>query len=134
MTRFAAPLAAGILLWTTAMTATAQDTPSTVQPEAMMPPAPAADASTAPVEVVPAPSPEAVQVQANPRGSMEPAVDRPNPETAATPVPPALPEDPGYRAGPYKGALTAPPPEAFNKTYPRCSKTRTDSCVNPSGV
>ena len=29
------------------------------------------------------------------------------------------------------GNLTAPPPQAFNKTYPVCTRTLQDSCQNP---
>jgi hypothetical protein len=45
-----------------------------------------------------------------------------------------MPADPGYRAGPYKGALTPPPAGAFNKVYPVCSRTIRDSCINPGAV
>jgi len=75
----------------------------------------------------------AVQVQANPVGQGSPVVTEPNPQVANDPVPPALPADPAYRAGPYKGALTAPPPEAMNKVYPVCTRTLRDSCRNPGG-
>jgi hypothetical protein len=44
-----------------------------------------------------------------------------------------MPADPGYQAGPYKGAMTAPPAEAANKTYPVCSRTVQDGCRNPGG-
>ncbi|HKX79611.1 MAG TPA: hypothetical protein VJM34_13920 [Novosphingobium sp.] len=73
------------------------------------------------------------QLQANPPSSEPASPTPPNPATANSPVPPAQPNDPTYHAGPYKGALTAPPPEAANKTYPVCSKTVTDSCRNPGG-
>jgi len=73
-------------------------------------------------------------VQANPVGSDLPPSDTPpNPSSASMPVPPAMPADPGYQAGPYKGAMTAPPPEAFNKTYPVCTRKLQDSCRNPGG-
>ena len=75
-----------------------------------------------------------VMVQANPRGSEAPSVVVPNPQSADTPVAPALPADPAYQGGPYKGALTPPPPQAFNKVYPVCSKTVRDSCVNRNGI
>lgn len=58
----------------------------------------------------------------------------PNPRTANDPVPPAMPADPTYRGPPYKGALTAPPPEAFNKTYPVCGGAIQDSCINPGAA
>lgn len=72
------------------------------------------------------------QVQANPIGEGVPSDTPPNPETAATAVPPAMPADPGYQAGPYKGALTEAPAQAMNKVYPLCSRTVMDSCINPS--
>lgn len=73
-------------------------------------------------------------VQANPVGSSEaPAVTPPNPPMADSPVPPARPADPGYQAGPYKGALTPAPAEAMNKTYPVCTRKLQDSCRNPGG-
>ena len=76
---------------------------------------------------------EVIQTQANPRGSDGPAtVTPPDPATANSPMAPAMPADPSYHAGPYVGALTPPPPEAFNKTYPLCSRTIRDSCMNPS--
>lgn len=78
-----------------------------------------------------APPPE--QVQANPLGSGTPSATPPNPATAGTPVPPAMPDDPNYNAGPYKGAMTAPPEEAMNKTYPVCTRKIQDSCRNPGG-
>ena len=55
------------------------------------------------------------------------------PATAAQPVPPAMRADPSYQAGPYKGALTAPPAEALNKVYPVCTSKIQDSCRNPGG-
>lgn len=73
-------------------------------------------------------------VSANPVGSADmPSDTAPNPETAATPVPPAMPADSSYQATPYKGALTAPPAEAMNKVYPLCTKTVRDSCRNRGG-
>lgn len=39
----------------------------------------------------------------------------------------------GSESSSYKGALTQPPADAMNKTYPVCSKTRQDSCRNPGG-
>ncbi len=74
-----------------------------------------------------------VQTQANPPGEGMPTATPPNPTTASEPVAPAQPADPNYNAGPYKGAATAPPPEAANKTYPVCSRTVTDSCRNRGG-
>lgn len=73
-------------------------------------------------------------VQANPVGSNEPAsATPPDPMAANDPVPPATPADTSYSAGPYKGALTAPPTEAMNKTYPVCTKKLQDSCRNRGG-
>ncbi|MFT4028048.1 MAG: hypothetical protein QM676_14815 [Novosphingobium sp.] len=71
-----------------------------------------------------------VQTQANPPGEGTPTATPPNPSTASEPVAPAQPADPSYQAGPYKGALTAPPAEAMGKAYPLCSKTVTDACQN----
>ncbi len=75
--------------------------------------------------------PPVVQVQANPPGFEPASPVPPNPATASEPVPPAMPADPGYAAGPYKGALSPPPPEAMNKVYPVCTRTLRDSCRNP---
>jgi hypothetical protein len=94
---------------------------------------PSADAAAAPPmdsDVASAPA----QIQANPRGT-GPATDTPpDPATADTPVAPAMPADPSYKAGPYKGALTAPPADAMNKTYPDCTRKIQDSCRNPGGI
>lgn len=93
------------------------------------PPAPAADAAASTGMA----QPPAQQVQANPP-SMDPASPTPpNPQSAAEPVPPAQPADPSYQGGAYKGAMTAPPAEAMNKTYPVCTRTLQDSCRNPGG-
>jgi hypothetical protein len=91
---------------------------------------------TVSIAAVPVPAlaqeqPPVIQTQANPPGAGAPAETPPNPTTAETPVPPALPADPGYKAGPYKGALTAVPAEALGKTYPLCTSRLQDSCVNP---
>ncbi len=73
-------------------------------------------------------------VQANPVGSTEmPSATPPNPASASMPVPPAMPADASYQAGPYKGALTPPPREAMNKVYPVCTKILRDSCRNRDG-
>lgn len=90
-----------------------------------------------PVLAQPAEAPPAapvVQTQANPQGPGTPTTENPNPATAAEPVAPAYPADAGYKAGPYKGALTPPPTEAMGKAYPLCSKTVQDSCRNRGGV
>jgi hypothetical protein len=63
-----------------------------------------------------------------------PSVTAPDPVTASSPVPPAAPADPSYKAGPYKGALTAPPASAMQKKYPVCTRKIQDSCRNPGGV
>lgn len=76
--------------------------------------------------------PPVIQTQANPPGAGIPSETPPNPPTAGTPVPPAMPADPGYQAGPYKGALTPAPAEAMGKSYPLCTRQLQDSCVNPS--
>lgn len=76
-------------------------------------------------------APNVVQTQANPPGPGPASPVPPNPETASAPVPPAMPADPGYMAGPYKGALTPPPAAAMSKTYPLCTRDVQDSCVNP---
>ncbi len=70
--------------------------------------------------------------QANPPGMGMPTTGVPNPTAAAQPVPPAMPADSGYQGGPYKGALTPAPADAMAKTYPVCSATIQDSCVNRS--
>ena len=72
-----------------------------------------------------------VQTQANPPGVGMPSATPPNPATATTPVPPAMPADSSYQAGPYKGALTSAPAEAMGKAYPLCTSRLQDSCVNP---
>ena len=72
-----------------------------------------------------------IQTQANPPGVGIPSETPPNPPTADTPVPPAMPADSSYRAGPYKGALTPAPTEAMGKAYPPCTSTLQDSCINP---
>lgn len=74
------------------------------------------------------------QTQANPQGPGTPTSGVPAPQAAEQAVPPAMPADPGYAGGPYKGALTPPPASAMNKDYPVCSKTVQDSCRNPGGV
>lgn len=72
--------------------------------------------------------------QANPVGSNDrPSASPPNPDSANMPVPPAMPADATYHAGPYKGALSPPPPEAMHKVYPVCTKILRDSCRNRGG-
>ncbi|MFM5930225.1 MAG: hypothetical protein ACKOPQ_04895 [Novosphingobium sp.] len=71
--------------------------------------------------------------QANPPGEGVPTAGVPDPQAAAQSVPPAMPADPSYQGGPYKGALTPPPETAMNKTYPVCTRKLQDSCRNPGG-
>ncbi len=75
--------------------------------------------------------PAVVQVQANPPGMDMPTMTPPDPVTADSVVRPAMPADPTYNAGPYKGALTPPPVQAMNKDYPICTSRLQDSCINP---
>jgi hypothetical protein len=74
--------------------------------------------------------PPVIQVQANPPGLDVPTMTSPDPVTAQSSVRPAMPADSSYNAGPYKGALTAPPAQAMNKVYPLCTSRMQDSCVN----
>ncbi len=76
--------------------------------------------------------PSVVQTQANPPGAGMPTETPPNPPTAGAPVSPAMPADPAYNAGPYKGALTAVPSAAMGKAYPPCTRLLQDSCINRS--
>lgn len=73
------------------------------------------------------------QIQANPQGEGVPSATPPNPGSADSSVPPTMPADPSYNAGPYKGALSAPPTGAMNKDYPVCSRKVQDSCRNAGG-
>ncbi|MYL98265.1 hypothetical protein GR702_10860 [Novosphingobium sp. FGD1] len=72
--------------------------------------------------------------QANPPGQGVPTAGVPDPQTASQAARPAMPADENYQGGPYKGALTPPPATAMDKTYPKCSKTVTDGCVNRGGI
>lgn len=74
-----------------------------------------------------------VQKQANPPGGGTPTSGPTDPHTASEPVPPAMPADQSYHAGPYKGALTPPPATEINKTYPVCTRKIQDNCRNPGG-
>ena len=69
--------------------------------------------------------------QANPPGQGVPTTGVPNPQAANQAVQPAMPADPSYQGGPYKGAATPPPADAMNKEYPICGATVQDSCINP---
>ncbi len=91
-----------------------------------------AAASTLSAQAAAQEPPTVVQTQANPRGAGIPTQTPPNPATADTPVQPAMPDDPSYNAGPYKGALTPAPSEAMGKFYPLCTRQLQDSCINPS--
>lgn len=66
------------------------------------------------------------------RGS-EPQAQVDLPANANTPTAPAMPADPTYQGEPYVGALTAPPADAMNKTYPVCSAAVQDACRNTNG-
>jgi hypothetical protein len=57
----------------------------------------------------------------------------PDPQTANSPTPPAMPADPSYHGQPYVGALTAPPAAAMNKSYPVCKAGQHDECRNADG-
>lgn len=94
--------------------------------------APAATDQPAQADAAPDAAAPVQQAQANPTGEGAPSATPPNPQSAEAAVPPAMPSDPGYHAGPYKGAMTEPPAQAMNKEYPLCSRTVTDSCINPS--
>lgn len=75
-------------------------------------------------------TPATPMTQANPPGEGMPTTGVPNPSAAAQAVPPAMPADSGYQGGPYKGALTPAPADAMAKSYPVCSASVQDSCVN----
>ncbi|HEY6814575.1 MAG TPA: hypothetical protein VI168_03450 [Croceibacterium sp.] len=54
---------------------------------------------------------------------------RPGPQT--TTAIPAAPGRPETVVTNNPGNLTAPPPQAMNKTYPVCTRTLQDNCQNP---
>lgn len=85
--------------------------------------------ASAQVEPAMPPPDDVIIKQANPVGEGVPTTTPPNPQTASEPVQPTMPADASYHAGPYKGALSPPPAEAMHKTYPMCSRTITDSCM-----
>ncbi|MGX7895634.1 hypothetical protein [Tsuneonella sp. HG222] len=68
--------------------------------------------------------------QANPPGTGVPTTGVPAPQSASQDVRPAMPADPAYQGGPYKGALTPPPATAMNKDYPVCTAKMQDNCQN----
>jgi len=104
---------------------------SAAPPSATTAAPPDAAAAPPPGESDAAAAPE--QIQANPTGSTEAVDPSPDPATAGSSVAPSMPADPSYNAGPYKGALSAPPADAMNKTYPVCSRTLQDNCRNRNG-
>jgi hypothetical protein len=55
---------------------------------------------------------------------------QPAPQTT-TVVPAPTPDQPATVVTDNPGNLTAPPPQAFNKTYPLCTRTLQDNCQNP---
>ncbi len=67
------------------------------------------------------------------RGAEPQAQVAPDPQTADAPTAPAMPADPNYHGQPYTGALTPPPADAMNKSYPVCSTAVQDSCRNRNG-
>ena len=69
--------------------------------------------------------------QANPPGKGVPTTGVPAPQNASQAARPAMPADPSYQGGPYKGALTPPPASAMNKEYPVCTAKMQDNCQNP---
>ena len=52
----------------------------------------------------------------------------PPPSTHVVPAP--APGQPATVINNHPGNLTAPPPQAYNKTYPVCSRTVQDGCQN----
>lgn len=58
------------------------------------------------------------------------ARSQPAPQTT-TVVPSPAPGQPETVVTDNPGNLTAPPPQAFNKDYPVCSRTLKDNCQNP---
>lgn len=112
-------------------TSAAAAAPSTSAPAAAAADSP--DAANPADAAAPDASSSADQIQANPRGEGVASASPPNPASADSAVSPTMPADPSYNAGPYKGALSAPPAEAMNKEYPTCSRKVQDSCRNPGG-
>lgn len=55
----------------------------------------------------------------------------PTPPPSTNVIPAQSPGQPATVVHNNPGNLTAPPPQAFNKTYPRCSRTLQDNCQNP---
>ena len=72
------------------------------------------------------PAPPTTTVTPNP-GS--PATVTQNPDGSVTVSP--NPGAPAVVTLTNPGNLTSPPPQAFNKTYPVCTRTLRDSCQNP---
>jgi len=51
--------------------------------------------------------------------------------TTTTVVPAPSPDQPATVVTTHPGNVTAPPPQAFNKTYPVCTAQLQDNCQNP---
>jgi hypothetical protein len=51
--------------------------------------------------------------------------------TTTTVVPPVDPGEPATVVTTHPGNVTAPPPQAYNKTYPVCTAQLQDDCQNP---
>ena len=74
-----------------------------------------------------------IVASAGPPPALQPDPDAPDPQTANSPTAPAMPADPSYHGQPYVGALTGPPVEAMNKSYPLCTAGMQDGCRNQRG-
>ena len=80
-------------------------------------------------------TPAALSAQESPAPAQQTA-DQANAEVRPAPqstnvVPAPAPGQPATIVTNNPGNLTAPPQQAFNKTYPRCSRTLQDNCQNP---
>ena len=77
-------------------------------------------------------APTALSAQAQPQQTADQANAQAQPAAPNTQVIPApAPGQPATVVNNHPGNLTAPPPQAFNKTYPRCTRTLQDNCQNP---
>ena len=78
-------------------------------------------------------APAALTAQAaSPQQTADQANAQAQPAPANTRVVPApAPGQPATVVDNHPGNLTAPPPQAFNKTYPPCSRALQDNCQNP---
>lgn len=77
--------------------------------------------------------PAALSAQATPT---QQTADQANAEAQPAPpsthvVPAPAPGEPATIVNNNPGNLTAPPPQAFNKSYPLCTRTLQDNCQNP---